>query len=129
MEGTKEVCVQRDVIGVRGEDVILPCRFNHNEGNKITNLNLVWYKDYNHFLFMSFTKYTHKRSKGSIQTVGNPSEGDGTVRIRDLNMEDEATYGCWFSFSDRTQGRTRYPDGFDASEEKRTRLRVDGENF
>ena len=129
MEGTKKLCVQRDVIGVRGEDVILPCRFNHNEGNKIKYLRLVWYKYYNdgfNITFMSFTKYTHERFKGRIQTVGNPSEGDGTVRIRDLKMEDEGTYMCGFWF---TQGIALSLVGFNTSEEKGTRLRVDGENF
>ena len=129
MEGTKELCVQRDVIGVRGEDVILPCRFNHNEVNKITNLRFVWYKYYNNkynIIFRSSKKYTHERFKGRIQTVGNPSEGDGTVRIRDLKMEDEGTYMCGFWF---TQEIALSLVGFNASEEKGTRLRVDGENF
>ena len=132
MEGTKEVCVQRDVIGVRGEDVILPCRFNHNEGNNITDLSFVWYKNYNYrynFIFMSLTNDTHEGFKGRIQTVGNPSEGDGTVRIRDLKMEDEGTYMCVFWFYEGTQWRTWNPVVFSASEEKRTRLRVDGENL
>ena len=129
MEGTKEVCVQRDVIGVRGEDVILPCRFNYNEGNNITDLSFVWYKNYNYrynFIFMSLTNDTHEGFKGRIQTVGNPSEGDGTVRIRDLKMEDEGTYMCGFWF---TQEIALSLVGFNASEEKGTRLRVDGENF
>ena len=132
MEGTKKLCVQRDVIGVRGEDVILPCRFNHNEGNNITIMSFVWDKYYNNrdtLIFKSSTKYTHERFKGRIQIVGNPSEGDGTVRIRDLKMEDEGTYKCGIWFYKRTQWRTWYRDGFYASEEKQTRLRVDGENF
>uniref|UniRef100_A0A8C4QTV5 Ig-like domain-containing protein n=1 Tax=Eptatretus burgeri TaxID=7764 RepID=A0A8C4QTV5_EPTBU len=126
--GTNKLCVQRDVIGVRGENVILPCWFNHREGNNIKNLSLVWNKYYNYrhnIIFRSFTKYAHEQFKGRIQGVGNPSEGDGMVRIRDLKMEDEGTYVCRFEFHEKMFFLSSHISscGFEAMEGKRTRLR------
>uniref|UniRef100_A0A8C4RAG0 Immunoglobulin domain-containing protein n=1 Tax=Eptatretus burgeri TaxID=7764 RepID=A0A8C4RAG0_EPTBU len=112
-----ELCVQREVIGVRGEDAILPCLFHHNEGNNTSELVFILYKG-NDFIYDSMS-----RSKGRIQTVGNPSEGDGTVRIIDLKMEDEGTYGCGFRF--KKLGDQEFTTIF-MNKERRSELRVHG---
>uniref|UniRef100_A0A8C4RB79 Ig-like domain-containing protein n=1 Tax=Eptatretus burgeri TaxID=7764 RepID=A0A8C4RB79_EPTBU len=122
---TMKLCVQREVIGLRGEDVILPCRFIHNEGNNIKELSLVWYKHGKKLIFNSSTNDTHRGFKGRIQTVGNPSDGDGSVRIRYLKMEDEAMYKCQFEFDQSVKGRKCHRTKFQAKKDNRTRLKVD----
>uniref|UniRef100_A0A8C4QVM4 Ig-like domain-containing protein n=1 Tax=Eptatretus burgeri TaxID=7764 RepID=A0A8C4QVM4_EPTBU len=130
MEGTKKLCVQHNVIGVQGEAVILPCLFNHNERNNITDLSFILYKYYNNsrynMIINSSTNDTDVGFKERIQTVGNPSEGDGSVRIRDLKKEDEGTYGCRCEFREwRSWWSSWHRVGFEAREGKQTRLRVD----
>ena len=132
MEGTKKLCVQHNVIGVQDEAVILPCMFNDNEGNNITDLSFVLYKYDNSrykVIINSSTNDTDGEFKGRIQTVGNPSEGDGSVRIRDLKREDEGTYMCRFEFTERKGSWGWWSASFDAIYGKQTRLRVDGECF
>uniref|UniRef100_A0A8C4R7H9 Immunoglobulin V-set domain-containing protein n=1 Tax=Eptatretus burgeri TaxID=7764 RepID=A0A8C4R7H9_EPTBU len=94
-----ELCAQRELIGLWGEDVILPCLFNHSERNTIKDVHLLLYKtkrSTENILYNSSSNYTHESFKGRVQSVGNPSEGDGSVRIRDLKMEDEGTFICRF---------------------------------
>uniref|UniRef100_UPI00358F39CA cell adhesion molecule 4-like n=1 Tax=Myxine glutinosa TaxID=7769 RepID=UPI00358F39CA len=129
MEGTKKLCVQREVMGVRGADVILPCRFNHSEGNNIKDLSLVLYKYYNsryNFIFNSSTNDTDGGFHSRIQTVGILSGGDGSVRIRDLKMEDEGTYRCRFEFYElRSWWSSWHHGALEARERKQTTVRVD----
>uniref|UniRef100_UPI00358E7B96 butyrophilin subfamily 1 member A1-like isoform X1 n=2 Tax=Myxine glutinosa TaxID=7769 RepID=UPI00358E7B96 len=131
MEGTKKLCIQRDVIGMRGEDVILPCRFYHNEGKKIKELSLVLFKyrkpSTKTLLFNSSSKYIHGSFNGRIQTLGSTSDGDGSVRIRDLKMEDEGMYMCWFQFYEMVNWSKRKwrHAKFKAGRGYRTRLQVD----
>ena len=127
-----ELCTSLEVKGVQGEDVIIPCRFRHNKGNYIKELSLVFKKYYNYrkqdVIFNSSSKDTDWRFKGRIQTVGNPSKGEGSVRIRDLKMEDEGTYGCRFEFYQSESQRWEHV-GFEPRSWKRTMVQVDGEFF
>uniref|UniRef100_UPI0035901A09 uncharacterized protein n=1 Tax=Myxine glutinosa TaxID=7769 RepID=UPI0035901A09 len=130
MEGTKKLCVQREVMGVRGEDVILPCRFNHSKGNNITNLNLVLSKyfssGHNVVIFNNFNNDTDGGFNGRIQTVGSLSEGDGSVRIRYLKIEDEGTYRCRFEFDEWRSSLSSWHHGaLEARKGKETTVRVD----
>uniref|UniRef100_UPI00358F7EF9 CD276 antigen-like isoform X2 n=1 Tax=Myxine glutinosa TaxID=7769 RepID=UPI00358F7EF9 len=132
IQNTMKLCAPLEVKGVQGEDVIIPCRFSHNEGSNIKQLSLVFKKyHYNQYvIFRSSTNYTHSSFEGRIQTVGNPSEGDGSVRIRDLKMEDEGTYGCRFEFAKWYSGwGPWYRVGFEQRSEKRTKVQIDGSHI
>uniref|UniRef100_UPI00358F8726 sialic acid-binding Ig-like lectin 15 n=1 Tax=Myxine glutinosa TaxID=7769 RepID=UPI00358F8726 len=78
-------------------------------------------------IFKTSTNYTHRSFDGRIQSVGNPSEGDGSVRLRDLKMEDEGTYGCQVEFHWEMYHWSPYLycSTFEAIEGKRTILRVE----
>uniref|UniRef100_A0A8C4R3S2 Ig-like domain-containing protein n=1 Tax=Eptatretus burgeri TaxID=7764 RepID=A0A8C4R3S2_EPTBU len=128
-----ELCVQREVIGVRSEDVTLPCWFHHNQANNVKRLSLILSRAYadesNVVILDSATNFIGESFEGRIQIVGNPSEGEGTVRIRDLKMEDEGMYVCRFEFTILKMtwfsGDKWRPSGFQAKEGKRTELRID----
>ena len=124
-----ELCVQREVIGVRGEDVILPFHFYHSELNTFKDLRLLLFKNKrvrekpkHNIVYNSSSNQTSEDFKGRIEPVGNPRSGDGTVRIRHLRMEDQGRYLCRFEWT-KSNGKT---DGFTVREGKETNLQVDG---
>uniref|UniRef100_A0A8C4QDM5 Ig-like domain-containing protein n=1 Tax=Eptatretus burgeri TaxID=7764 RepID=A0A8C4QDM5_EPTBU len=123
-----ELCAQRNVIGFRGEDVVLPCLFECSKQNTLSNLHLLFVKDKLikenpklNLVYNSSSKYTSYDFKGRIEPVGNPSSGDGSLQIRDLRMEDERTYVCRFQWTN-SDGRE---EGFESRHAKRPKLQVD----
>uniref|UniRef100_A0A8C4R596 Ig-like domain-containing protein n=1 Tax=Eptatretus burgeri TaxID=7764 RepID=A0A8C4R596_EPTBU len=124
-----ELCAQREVIGVRGEDVILPCQFNHSYLNILEDLRLLLSKDKRtkgtpskqNVVYNSSSNEPREDFKERIEPVGNVSSGDGTVRISHLRMEDQGWYPCRFEWT-KTNGKK---DGFTVREEKETNLQVD----
>ena len=125
-----EICAQRNVIGVRGEDVVLPCLFKHGKQKTLKDLHLLFAKDegmkkiiQQNLVYNSSSKYTSSDFKGRIEPVGNPSSGDGSLQIRNLRMEDERTYVCRFQWTN-AEGREK---GFETRHTKRPKLHVDGE--
>uniref|UniRef100_UPI00358EAD7C sialic acid-binding Ig-like lectin 15 n=1 Tax=Myxine glutinosa TaxID=7769 RepID=UPI00358EAD7C len=126
---TLELCAQREVIGIRGEDVILPCRFHHSKQNTFKDLYLVLYKKksrkgkkaQNVIIYNSSSNSPRDDFKGRIEPVGNPGEGDGSVRIRNLTMEDQGRYRCRFEWR-KSNGPK---DGFTTGKNKLTNLHID----
>uniref|UniRef100_UPI00358FB078 uncharacterized protein n=1 Tax=Myxine glutinosa TaxID=7769 RepID=UPI00358FB078 len=121
-------CAQREVIGIRGEEVILPCRFYHIKQNTFKDLYLVLYKNKGNrhnpkqnSVYNSSSNYTADDFKGRIEPAGNPGEGDGSVRIRNLTMEDQERYQFRFEWT-KSNGKK---DGCSIPESRRTNLQVD----
>uniref|UniRef100_A0A8C4NDJ5 Ig-like domain-containing protein n=1 Tax=Eptatretus burgeri TaxID=7764 RepID=A0A8C4NDJ5_EPTBU len=127
--GTIKLCVEREVIGVRGDDLILPCQLSHNEGNNIKDFIFIWYKFYSgkpNVIFKSSENVMRDSFKGRIQSLGNSNMGNGSVRIRDLKMEDQGMYKCRFEFYMWGGWFSRWNyDGFQAGTGKDTNVRVD----
>jgi len=114
---------------VRGEDVILPFQFNHSNLNTFKDLHLLLFKDRrmrenpkHNVVYNSSSNQTREDFKGRIEPVGNPSSGDGTVRIRHLRMEDQGEYTCRFEWTKSNGER----EGFTVRKWKTTNLQVDG---
>uniref|UniRef100_UPI00358EDC66 sialic acid-binding Ig-like lectin 15 n=1 Tax=Myxine glutinosa TaxID=7769 RepID=UPI00358EDC66 len=123
-EGTKSLCVSQEVIGLRGEDATLPCLFTHEEESDMIALHVLFYlltSSNKHYVYNSSSNYMDESFKGRIQPMGNASDGDGSVKIRDLKMEDEGIYICRFEW--KTSMMT--VDGFQARKGMQTQLRVD----
>uniref|UniRef100_A0A8C4R1B7 Ig-like domain-containing protein n=1 Tax=Eptatretus burgeri TaxID=7764 RepID=A0A8C4R1B7_EPTBU len=123
-----KLCAQREVIGVRGEDVILPCQFNHSNLNILQDLHLLlvknnWIRENpkQNVVYNSSSNETSEDFKGRIEPEGNPSSGDGTVRIRHLRMADQGRYLCRFEWT-KSNG---VEDGFTVRKGKETNLQVD----
>ena len=119
-----ELCVQYEVIGVRGEDVILPCQFYHSNLNILKDLRLLVKNKgtKGNVVYNSSSNETREDFKGRIELVGNPSSGDGTVSIRHLRMGDQGVYLCRFEWT-KSNGKK---EGFSVGNRKTTNLQVDG---
>uniref|UniRef100_A0A8C4Q2G2 Ig-like domain-containing protein n=1 Tax=Eptatretus burgeri TaxID=7764 RepID=A0A8C4Q2G2_EPTBU len=100
--GAKTLCVQSEVIGLWREAVNLTCQFNNLLNYNMRNLSVVWFRSYGEshtvVVYNSTTEYIHEEFRGRLNSQGDPSQGDGSLTVSELKMEDEGTYICVFEF-------------------------------
>uniref|UniRef100_A0A8C4R7T8 Ig-like domain-containing protein n=1 Tax=Eptatretus burgeri TaxID=7764 RepID=A0A8C4R7T8_EPTBU len=90
----------------------------------ISDLHLLLFEiksSYENLVYNSASNYTSDDFKGRIEPVGNPSEADGLLRIRNLTMEDRGTFRCRFEWRKSNGDK----DGFSVREGKYAKLQVD----
>uniref|UniRef100_UPI00358FBE6A uncharacterized protein n=1 Tax=Myxine glutinosa TaxID=7769 RepID=UPI00358FBE6A len=133
-KGTKrlELCVEREVIGLRGGSATFPCSFTYQSNKwKIKNLTFVifthrskngkritGYRDKGRIEKM-------KRFEGRVEKMEKPEQGLWSMKINNLRVEDENTYVCRFMYNESEDGGNWRISGFDARQKIRTKLRVD----
>uniref|UniRef100_UPI00358E3396 uncharacterized protein isoform X3 n=1 Tax=Myxine glutinosa TaxID=7769 RepID=UPI00358E3396 len=136
-KGTRrlELCVEREVIGLRGGSATFPCSFTYQSNRwKIKNLTFVIFTHHseNGETIMRYnykgTIEKMKRFEGRVEKMEKPEQGLWSMKINNLRVEDENTYVCRFMFNESEYGINRGKSGFEPRNGKRTKLRVDGED-
>uniref|UniRef100_UPI00358F8390 sialic acid-binding Ig-like lectin 15 isoform X2 n=1 Tax=Myxine glutinosa TaxID=7769 RepID=UPI00358F8390 len=133
-KGTRrlELCVEREVIGLRGGSATFPCSFTYQSNRwKIKNLTFVIFTHHseNGETIMRYnykgTIEKMKRFEGRVEKMEKPEQGLWSMKINNLRVEDENTYVCRFMFNESEYGINRGKSGFEPRNGKRTKLRVD----
>ncbi|XP_078533301.1 uncharacterized protein LOC144819200 [Lissotriton helveticus] len=93
--------VSRFVQATPGSNVTLPCTITHPLKNYTGNITTMWKRDGSRFFtcFFSNSKPTCLPAGGSrYQIIGNPREGDLTLQITNVSLEDSWAYQCRIEF-------------------------------
>ncbi|XP_075772328.1 sialic acid-binding Ig-like lectin 15 isoform X2 [Pelodiscus sinensis] len=110
------MCVPRQITGLRGESVVLPCNFTHPNPDYSGPIQVIW----NHGVFQC---QVHNGSTGTdssdnctagagrYRLAGDPRRGDLSLSITGLRFDDNRTYRCRVELTDIPGQNWEMPDG------------------
>uniref|UniRef100_UPI00358EA5B9 CD276 antigen homolog n=1 Tax=Myxine glutinosa TaxID=7769 RepID=UPI00358EA5B9 len=127
-DGWKKMCVRQLVIALQGETVTLPCQFTYDDALVIKERKLIISRHQTQqgdvILYDSDTNYRKEEFKNRLQPIGDPKEGNGSVKISDLRLEDEGTYTFQFEYYELKWGVFWNYVSFQTKMGKGTKLQV-----
>ncbi|XP_078416744.1 uncharacterized protein LOC144692089 [Cetorhinus maximus] len=90
------------VSGTEGDSVTLPCMFTPNNSLTLTTVTWLRKEPYQHvvtFRAQSSGSWAAVNAVNRYKFAGNPKKGDMSIRINELNVEDNHTYLCLVEYT------------------------------